>query len=413
MVGLRRSRSGRPRLLAWAAYARARLALDRGRSAPAHRPPRAALSLLVAALLRPVASCRRRPRRPRRADARGRLAQHAHRRRRRTPRASTRARAAGRRRSSTGSGRAFRTELAHLRRRGRRASLDRADAAGPAQRPERGPRGDRRALSATRRWPAVIVLSDGGDTSGRRRRGRPRQRDPRLPVGVGAARARPRSRSRQRDGGRAAAGRSRRRPQRLGRQPRLRHRTRSTLRLTANGRPVDVRRVAPAADGAPVHTVFTVSPAAGPPTVYTVDIAGGDRRARRREQPPQRARAAAGGAPRILIVEGAPGYEHTFLKRALAARPRARRRFGRPQGPERRRPADRSSCRRGASRAAALSGGYPVDAGCAVPVRRHRLRQRRSGVLHARAAGRSPRVRRRARRRAAGARRALVRARRA
>ena len=34
------------------------------------------------------------------------------------------------------------------------------------------------------------------------------------------------------------------------------------LRVSANGRPVEVRRVTPSADGAPVHAVFTVSPRA-------------------------------------------------------------------------------------------------------------------------------------------------------
>ena len=41
------------------------------------------------------------------------------------------------------------------------------------------------------------------------------------------------------------------------------------LRVSANGRPVEVRRVTPSADGAPVHAVFTVSPEPDVPTVYT------------------------------------------------------------------------------------------------------------------------------------------------
>ncbi len=89
------------------------------------------------------------------------------------------------------------------------------------------------------------------------------------------------------------------------------------LTLTANGRPVDVRRVA-SADGAPVHTVFTVSPDPTAPTVYQVsvpvapgEIAGENNRRSVLVEPPGRRR-------RLLLVEGAPGYEHTFLKRALA-----------------------------------------------------------------------------------------------
>jgi uncharacterized membrane protein len=89
------------------------------------------------------------------------------------------------------------------------------------------------------------------------------------------------------------------------------------MTLTANGRPVDVRRVA-AADGAPVHTVFTVSPDPTAPTVYqvSVPVAPGEIAAENNTrsvlvEPPGRRR-------RLLLVEGAPGYEHTFLKRALA-----------------------------------------------------------------------------------------------
>lgn len=93
------------------------------------------------------------------------------------------------------------------------------------------------------------------------------------------------------------------------------------LRVSANGRPVDTRRVTPSADGAPVHAVFTVSPEPNVPTVYTVEIPGApDERAVENNMrsvlvPPQT------GRRKILILEGAPGYEHTFLKRALAQDP--------------------------------------------------------------------------------------------
>ena len=91
------------------------------------------------------------------------------------------------------------------------------------------------------------------------------------------------------------------------------------LRLLENGRPVEVKRVTPAADGLPVHAVFHVAPPAGSAVVYTVEIpeAAGElvpeNNARRTlVQPPSRPR-------RVLVVEGAPGYEHSFLKRALGA----------------------------------------------------------------------------------------------
>jgi uncharacterized membrane protein len=93
------------------------------------------------------------------------------------------------------------------------------------------------------------------------------------------------------------------------------------LRLLENGRPIEARRVAPAADGTPVHEIFQVTPASGSPTVYTVEIpeAAGDLVPENNArsvlvQPPARGR-------RVLLVEGAPGFEHSFLKRALAADP--------------------------------------------------------------------------------------------
>lgn len=93
------------------------------------------------------------------------------------------------------------------------------------------------------------------------------------------------------------------------------------LRVSANGRPVDTRRVTPSADGAPIHAVFTVSPDPDVPTVYTVEIPvaahelAAENNVRSVLVPPQ------SGRRKILILEGAPGYEHTFLKRALAQDP--------------------------------------------------------------------------------------------
>ena len=93
------------------------------------------------------------------------------------------------------------------------------------------------------------------------------------------------------------------------------------LRVTANGRPVEVRRLTPTAEGAPVHAVFTVSPEPDVPTVYTVQIppAPGEiapeNNSRSVLVPPQT------GRRRLLVVEGAPGFEHTFLKRALSDDP--------------------------------------------------------------------------------------------
>ena len=91
------------------------------------------------------------------------------------------------------------------------------------------------------------------------------------------------------------------------------------LRLLENGHPIEVRRVAPAGDGTPVRAVFHVAPAPGAPTVYTVEIpeAAGEL------VPENNTRSAivqsASRTRRVLFVEGAPGFEHSFLKRAWAA----------------------------------------------------------------------------------------------
>ena len=110
------------------------------------------------------------------------------------------------------------------------------------------------------------------------------------------------------------------------------------LRLSANGRPVEYaaghavgrRRARPRG----VHR----SPAPDRADGLHRGVPVGAGRARGREQ-----HAAAcwcrrrPARRRILIVEGAPGYEHTFLKRALAQDPGPRRRCGGAQGAERRR----------------------------------------------------------------------------
>ena len=93
------------------------------------------------------------------------------------------------------------------------------------------------------------------------------------------------------------------------------------LRVLENGRPIDLRRVTPAADGSPVRAVFTVTPARETATLYTVEIPSAAGEAvlenNRRSvlvEPPGRRR-------QILMIEGAPGFEHSFIKRALAADP--------------------------------------------------------------------------------------------
>jgi uncharacterized membrane protein len=90
------------------------------------------------------------------------------------------------------------------------------------------------------------------------------------------------------------------------------------LRLKENGRPLETRRVSPAGDAAPVHELFTVSPPPDRATVYTIEIPVDtsevvvENNTRSVLVPPQ------GRRRKVLLIEGAPGFEHTFLKRALA-----------------------------------------------------------------------------------------------
>ena len=132
------------------------------------------------------------------------------------------------------------------------------------------------------------------------------------------------------------------------------------LRLTENGRPLETRRVTPTADRATVHEVFTVSPAADRETVYAVTIpadaseAVAENNTRSVLVPPQ------GRRRKVLLVEGAPGFEHTFLKRALARDPALEidsvvRKGQDEQG------RDTFFIQAASSRSTALATGYPTE----------------------------------------------------
>jgi len=93
------------------------------------------------------------------------------------------------------------------------------------------------------------------------------------------------------------------------------------LRVLANGRPTVSRRIVPAADGSPVDAVFTVSPDPLNATVYTAEIAP-DAGEPIVENNARSVLVRPVGRPRrILALEGAPGYEHSFMARALARDP--------------------------------------------------------------------------------------------
>jgi len=89
------------------------------------------------------------------------------------------------------------------------------------------------------------------------------------------------------------------------------------VHLQANGSVIETRRVQPAADGVPVETVFIVSPDPDTPTTYSAGVDASDDEL----VPGNNTRAVlvnpAGRKRQILALEGAPGYEHSFLNRAL------------------------------------------------------------------------------------------------
>jgi hypothetical protein len=93
------------------------------------------------------------------------------------------------------------------------------------------------------------------------------------------------------------------------------------VRLSENGRQTDLQRVTPAADGSPRQVTFRVAPARDVATLFTVSVDNATS-----ELTPlnnrQSVLAPPAGVPRrLLLVEGAPGHEHSFLKRSIEEDP--------------------------------------------------------------------------------------------
>ena len=88
------------------------------------------------------------------------------------------------------------------------------------------------------------------------------------------------------------------------------------IRLRANGSVVDTRRVAPAADGSTDHVTFTVVPDASRDTIYTAEIPVAQNETIAENNARGVLVSAAGRKRRLLIVAGAPGFEHSFMTRA-------------------------------------------------------------------------------------------------
>jgi uncharacterized membrane protein len=135
-------------------------------------------------------------------------------------------------------------------------------------------------------------------------------------------------------------------------------RTPFPLRVLGNGRLLDTRRIVPPADGSPIDEVFTVSPDPLNATVYSAEIPVDDSELVAENNARAVLVSPPGRKRRVLVIEGAPGFEHSFMKRALASDPGLEvdsvTRKGRNAENQ-----DTFFVQAGAGRSAALTTGFP------------------------------------------------------
>jgi uncharacterized membrane protein len=94
-----------------------------------------------------------------------------------------------------------------------------------------------------------------------------------------------------------------------------------SLRMLANGQLLETRRLVPQADGSPIDAVFTVSPNPQTASVYTAEIPADETETVTENNTRSVLVNPAGRKRAILAIEGAPGFEHSFMTRAWAADP--------------------------------------------------------------------------------------------
>jgi uncharacterized membrane protein len=92
-----------------------------------------------------------------------------------------------------------------------------------------------------------------------------------------------------------------------------------TLRLLANGQLVESRRIVPGSDGTPTDQTFAVTPDPLNATVYTAEIPADSSETIVENNARTLLLSPAAPKRRLLVLSGSPGFEHSFLVRALSA----------------------------------------------------------------------------------------------
>jgi uncharacterized membrane protein len=172
-----------------------------------------------------------------------------------------------------------------------------------------------------RQVSGIVMLSDGGDTGGQVARGaREGQGPPVFTVGIGSPEGVP---DREILGITAGDPRVDQSSVDLNVSAMSSHFGRAPfqIRVLANGRLLESRSVTPAADGSPIDAVFTVSPDPLNATVYTAEIAPVPDETIVENNARSVLVRPAGRKRRLLVLEGAPGFEHSFMTRALTTDP--------------------------------------------------------------------------------------------
>jgi uncharacterized membrane protein len=93
------------------------------------------------------------------------------------------------------------------------------------------------------------------------------------------------------------------------------------LRVLGNGRLLDTRRVTPSTEGSPIEEDFTVAPDPATATVYTAQLVPEEDERVTENNVRSVLVSPAGRKRRALAIQGAPGFEHSFVTRALARDP--------------------------------------------------------------------------------------------